>query len=162
MTNKNPNRNQTTVDAGEEEKCRSVLPDGEKSASEGLLKAVSMRSPMPSRGIPMGSGAVAHSCALGPREALSGPLQWRLSMIPSRGVRCLPWALRASAVELTPPEHRRFGGANGEGRAEAGRVCFLTVPFGSSESFRQVIRVSAHVNFRSFARFRETIVQMRV
>lgn len=83
-------------------------------------------------------------------------------MIPSRGVRCLPWALRASAVELTPPEHRRFGGANGEGRAEAGRVCFLTVPFGSSESFRQVIRVSAHVNFRSFARFRETIVQMRV
>ena len=98
----------------------------------------------------------------GPREALSGPLQWRLSMIPSRGVRCLPWALRASAVELTPPEHRRFGGANGEGRAEAGRVCFLTVPFGLSESFRQVIRVSAHVNFRSFARFRETIVQMRV
>ena len=67
MTNKNPNRNQTTVDAGEEEKCRSVLPDGEKSASEGLLKAVSMRSPMPSRGIPMGSGAVAHSCALGPQ-----------------------------------------------------------------------------------------------
>ena len=61
MTNKNPNGNQTTVDAGEEEKCRSVLPDGEKSASEGLLKAVSMRSPMPSRGIPMGSGAVAHS-----------------------------------------------------------------------------------------------------
>lgn len=161
MTNKNPNGNQTIVDAGEEEKCRSVLPDGEKSASEGLLKAVSMRSPMPSRGIPMGSGAVAHSC-WGPREALSGPLQWRLSMIPSRGVRCLPWALRASAVELTPPEHRRFGGANGEGRAEAGRVCFLTVPFGSSESFRQVIWVSAHVNFRSFARFRETIVQMRV
>lgn len=159
MTNKNPNGNQTTVDAGEEEKCRSVLPDGEKSASEGLLKAVSMRSPMPSRGIPMGSGAVAHSCALGPQ---GGPMQWRLSMIPSRGVRCLPWALRASAVELTPPEHRRFGGANGEGRAEAGRVCFLTVPFGLSESFRQVIRVSAHVNFRSFARFRETIVQMRV
>lgn len=30
MTNKNPNGNQTTVDAGEEEKCRSVLPDGEK------------------------------------------------------------------------------------------------------------------------------------
>ena len=48
MTNKNLNGNQTTVDAGEEEKCRSVLPDGEKSASEGLLKAVSMRSPMPS------------------------------------------------------------------------------------------------------------------
>ncbi|MFR6028899.1 MAG: hypothetical protein ACLUHG_05750, partial [Sutterella wadsworthensis] len=61
MTNKNPNGNQTTVDAGEEEKCRSVLPDGEKSASEGLLKTVSMRSPMPSRGIPMGSGAVVHS-----------------------------------------------------------------------------------------------------
>lgn len=61
MTNKNPNGNQTTVDAGEEEKCRSVLPDGEKSASEGLLKAVSMRSPMPSRGIPKGSGAVALS-----------------------------------------------------------------------------------------------------
>lgn len=38
-----------------------------KNASEGLLKAVSMRSPMPSRGIPMGSGAVAHSCALGPQ-----------------------------------------------------------------------------------------------
>lgn len=162
MTNKNPNRNQTIVDAGEEEKCRSVLPDGEKSASEGLLKAVSMRSPMPSRGIPMGSGALLTVAPWGPREALSGPLQWRLSMIPSRGVRCLPWALRASAVELTPPEHRRFGGANGEGRAEAGRVCFLTVPFGSSESFRQVIRVSAYVNFRSFARFRETIVQMRV
>ena len=45
MTNKNPIGNQTTVDAGEEEKCRSVLPDGEKSASEGLLKAVSMRFP---------------------------------------------------------------------------------------------------------------------
>lgn len=44
MTNKNLNGNQTAVDAGEEEKCRSVLPDGEKSASEGLLKAVSMRS----------------------------------------------------------------------------------------------------------------------
>ena len=67
MTNKNPNGNQTTVDAGEEEKCRSVLPDGEKSASEGLLKAVSMRSPMPSRGITMGPGAVAHSCAQGPQ-----------------------------------------------------------------------------------------------
>lgn len=138
MTNKNPNRNQTTVDAGEEEKCRSVLPDGEKSASEGLLKAVSMRSPMPSRGIPMGSGAVAHSCALGPQGS----------------------PVRTSAVA---PEHDPVvGGANGEGRAEAGRVCFLTVPFGSSESFRQVIRVSAHVNFRSFPRFRETIVQMRV
>lgn len=32
-----------------------------KNASEGLLKAVSMRSPMPSRGIPKGSGAVALS-----------------------------------------------------------------------------------------------------
>lgn len=61
MTNKNPNGNQTIVDAGEEEKCRSVLPDGEKSASEGLLKAVSMRSPMPSRGIPKGSRAAALS-----------------------------------------------------------------------------------------------------
>lgn len=162
MINKNPNGNQTTVDAGEEEKCRSVLPDGEKSASEGLLKAVSMRSPMPSRVSRWAQEPLLTVAPWGPREALSGPLQWRLSMIPSRGVRCLPWALRASAVELTPPEHRRFGGANGEGRAEAGRVCFLTVPFGSSESFRQVIWVSAHVNFRSFARFRETIVQMRV
>lgn len=133
-----------------------------KSASEGLLKAVSVRSPMSFRGILKVPQPLLTVAPWDPREALSGPMQWRLSMIPSRGVRCLPWALRASAVELTPPEHRRFGGANGEGRAEAGRVCFLTVTFGSSESFRQVIRVSAYVNFRSFARFRETIVQMRV
>ncbi len=162
MTNKNLNGNQTTVDAGEEEKCRSVLPDGEKSASEGLLKAVSMRSPMPSRGIPMGSGAVAHSCALGPqgspvRTSAVAPEHDPVERCPG-----LPWALRASAVELTPPEHRRFGGANGEGRTGARRVFSLLVFFDSSESFRQVIRVSAYVNFRSFARFRETIVQMRV
>lgn len=38
-----------------------------KSASEGLLKAVSVRSPMSFRGILKGSAAVAHSCALGPQ-----------------------------------------------------------------------------------------------
>lgn len=39
----------------------------QKSALEGLLKAVSVRSPMSFRGILKGSAAVAHSCALGPQ-----------------------------------------------------------------------------------------------
>lgn len=162
MTNKNPNGNQTTVDAGEEEKCRSVLPDGEKSASEGLLKAVSMRSPMPSRGIPMGSGAVAHSCAQGPqgspvRTSAVAPEHDPVERCPVLALGLAGLSSRAHASRTSSFRRCERGG-----RAEAGRVCFLTVPFGSSESFRQVIRVSAHVNFRSFARFRETIVQMRV
>ena len=161
MINKNPNGNQTTVDAGEEEKCRSVLPDGEKSASEGLLKAVSMRSPMPSRGIPMGSGAVAHSCALGPqgspvRTSAVAPEHDSVERCPVLALGLAGLSSRAHASRTSSFRRCERGGA------EAGRVCFLTVPFGSSESFRQVIWVSAHVNFRSFARFRETIVQMRV
>ncbi len=162
MTNKNPNGNQTTVDAGEEEKCRSVLPDGEKSASEGLLKAVSMRAPMPSRGIPMGSGAVAHSCALGPqgspvRTSAVAPEHDPVERCPVLALGLAGLSSRAHASRTSSFRRCERGGAGG-GRARL----FSHGPFGSSESFRQVIRVSAHVNFRSFARFRETIVQMRV
>lgn len=163
MTNKIPNGNQTTVDAGEEEKCRSVLPDGEKSASEGLLKAVSMRSPMPSGGIPMGSGAVAHSCALRPQgspvrtSAVApehDPVERSLAL--PKGP-CGPRQSGSSFPNIVVSEVR-----TGRGGTGARRVFSLLVFFDSSESFRQVIRVSAYVNFRSFARFRETIVQMRV
>ena len=163
MTNKNPNGNQTTVDAGEEEKCRSVLPDGEKSASEGLLKAVSMRSPMPSRGIPMGSGAVAHSCAQGPqgspvRTSAVAPEHDPVERCPVLALGLAGLSSRAHASRTSSFRRCKRGGA---GRGPA-RFLSLLVFFDSSESFRQVIRVSAHVNFRSFARFRETIVQMRV
>lgn len=163
MTNKNPNRNQTIVDAGEEEKCRSVLPDGEKSASEGLLKAVSMRSPMPSRGIPMGSGAVAHSCALGPqgspvRTSAVAPEHDPVERCPVLALGLAGLSSRAHASRTSSFRRCERGG----GGTGAQRVFSLLVFFDSSESFRQVIRVSAYVNFRSFARFRETIVQMRV
>lgn len=162
MTNKNPNGNQTTVDAGEEEKCRSVLPDGEKSASEGLLKAVSMRSPMPSRGIPMGSGAVAHSCALRPqgspvRTSAVAPVHDPVERCPVLALGLAGLSSRAHASRTSSFRRCERGGGTG-----ARRVFSLLVFFDSSESFRQVIRVSTHVNFRSFARFRETIVQMRV
>ncbi len=121
MTNKNPNGNQTTVDAGEEEKCRSVLPDGEKSASEGLLKAVSMRSPMPSRGIPMGSGAVAHSCALGPqgspvRTSAVAPEHDPVERCPVLALGLAGLSSRAHASRTSSFRRCERGGAGG-GRA---------------------------------------------
>lgn len=117
----NPNGNQTTVDAGEEEKCRSVLPDGEKSASEGLLKAVSMRSPMPSRGIPMGSGAVAHSCALGPqgspvRTSAVAPEHDPVERCPVLALGLAGLSSRAHASRTSSFRRCERGGAGG-GRA---------------------------------------------
>ena len=132
MTNKNPNGNQTTVDAGEEEKCRSVLPDGEKSASERHLKAVSMRSPkpsrgipmrspMPSRGIPMGSGAVAHSCALGPqgspvRTSAVAPEHDPVERCPVLALGLAGLSSRAHASRTSSFRRCERGGAGG-GRA---------------------------------------------
>ena len=92
-----------------------------KSASEGLLKAVSVRSPMSFRGILKGSAAVAHSCALGPqgspvRTSAVAPEHDPVERCPVLALGFAGLSSRAHASRTSSFRRCERGGAGG-GRA---------------------------------------------